>query len=299
MIHFKPSKILIPVDFSETSLLAVKHGVFLARYTKAELYLLHVVNLHYDAQDIFFPFVQINQSEIENKAMKKMQTFAEELKAEYAISPNCIVRTGSPSFEIVNVAEELGISLIVMGTHGYSPIQEFMIGSVALKVLTKAPCPTMAMNSAADHLGYSKIVLPIDTSAHSRQKVNYAVEFAKTFNATLHALGLLSSGDENEKPSLELVLKQIGEIAGAAGVKYHSEIVSQVKNRAVATVDYAVETKSDLIIITTDQDTEFSGIFLGPFSQQVIYASKVPVIAVKPMDLSANDGSILGGTSGI
>ena len=47
MIHFDPSKILIPVDFSETSLLAIKHGAFTAQLTQGSVYLLHVINIQY------------------------------------------------------------------------------------------------------------------------------------------------------------------------------------------------------------------------------------------------------------
>ncbi len=299
MIHFTPEKILIPVDFSETSLLAIKHGVFIARYAKAELHLLHVVNLHYEAQDLFLPYVQIDQSQIENKAMSKLEALSEELLKEFGISSNCIIRTGSPSFEIVNVAEELGISLVVMGTHGYAPLQEFIIGSVALKVLTKSPCPTMAMNSEADHKGYSKIVLPIDTSAHTRQKVNYAIEFAKKFNATLCVLGLLGTDDTHEKPGMEVILKQVKALADEAAVKCHVQVLENVKNRATATVEFTTHHAADLIIIMSDQDAELTGLFLGPYAQQIIHASKVPVIAIKPVDLSVNDVSILGGTSGM
>jgi len=299
MRHFTPEKILIPVDFSDTSLLAIKHGVFIARFTKAELFLLHVVNLHYEAQDLFLPYVQIDQSEIENKAMTKLESLADELQKEYGISSNCIIRTGSPSFEIVHVAEELNISLIVMGTHGYAPLQEFIIGSVALKVLTKSPCPTMAMNSEADHKGYSKIVLPIDTSAHTRQKVNYAIEFAKHFNASLCILGLLGSDETNEKPGMELILSQVKVLAAESSVSCTVNLLEQLKNRATATVEYIKHHAADLIIIMSDQDAELTGLFLGPYAQQIIHASTVPVLAIKPIDLSVNDVSILGGTSGL
>lgn len=299
MIHFTPKKILIPVDFSETSLLAIKHGVFIARFTKAELYLLHVVNLHYEAQDMFVPYVQIDQSQIENKAMTKLEALSEELLKEFGISSQCIIRTGSPSFEIVQVAEEFGISLVVMGTHGYAPLQEFIIGSVALKVLTKSPCPTLAMNSEADHKGYSKIVLPIDTSAHTRQKVNYAIEFAKQFHASLSVVGLLGADEIHEKPSVELILNQIKTLALQAGVNCSVNLLEQVKNRATASVEFTQQQGADLVIIMSDQDAELTGLFLGPYAQQIIHASKVPVLAIKPIDLSANDGTILGGTSGM
>lgn len=299
MYQFKPTKILIPVDFSDTSLLAIRHGVFMARFTKSELYLLHVVNLQYEAQDLFLPYVQIDRSEIENKAMQKLEGLAEELSQEYAVSPTCLVRTGAPAFEIVSVATELDISLIVMGTHGYGPLQELIIGSVALKVLTKSPCPTMAMNVEADHKGYSKILLPIDTSAHTRQKVNYAIELARTFNASIEILGLLGGGEETERSAIELVMKQIAEIASEVSVNTHKTLLQNVKNRADASVDHAKQCGADLLVIMSDQDAELTGLFLGPYAQQIIHNSKIPVLALKPKDLSANDTSILGGTSGI
>lgn len=298
MIHFDSSKILIPVDFSETSLLAIKHGVFTGQLNKSEVHLLHVIDIHYVAQNLFLPLVEINQDAVETKAQMKLEAFAEEVLHEYGVSCNCIVRTGTPSFEILQVAEEMGISLIVMGTHGYSPLQEALIGSVTLKVLSKSPCPIMAMNSLADHKGYHTIVLPIDTSAHTRQKVNYAMEFAKQFSASVHAIGLLGSDELEEKNSVELILSQIGKIADKHKVIYHSKVLMDVKNRATSSVNYINEVGADLIIIMTDQDAEISGLFLGPYSQQIIHTSKVPVIAIRPQDLSANDGSILSGTSG-
>lgn len=299
MYRFQPQRILIPVDFSETSQLAIKHGLFLARYTKAELYLLHVVNLHYEPQDLFLPYVQIDRSEIENKAMSKLEAFSEELLHEYGVSANCLIRSGSPSFEILSVASEYDISLIVMGTHGYGPIDELIIGSVALKVLTKSSCPTMVMNVEASHIGYKKILLPIDTSAHTRQKVNYALDFAREMHSGVEVLGLLGSDETHEKPAIGLILNQIAELAKERGVPCNSTLLEGVKNRADASVEHSLVCGADLVVIMSDQDAELTGLFLGPYAQQIIHSSPIPVIALKPKDLSAGDASILGGTSGL
>jgi nucleotide-binding universal stress UspA family protein len=65
-------------------------------------------------------------------------------------------------------------------------------------------------------------------------------------------------------------------------------------------VKYSQQINADVIVIMTDQDAELSGFFLGPFSQQVIHLSKVPVIAVKPEDHPQDiNFTILSGTSGI
>lgn len=301
MIHFNSSKILIPVDFSETSQLAIKHGAFVAQLTKGDVYLLHVINAQYIAQNMFVPLVQFDaHNKIEEKAEEKLAQLGEEVKNEYNVKIEYIVKSGNPSTEIVSVAKEIGASLIVMGTHGYSPLEELVIGSTAIKVLTKSPCPTMAMSSEADHKGYSKILMPIDTSAHTRQKVNYTLEMARRFSASVQAIALLGTGEESEKPAIELILHQIEKLAMEKNVVFHADVISNVKNRATATVNYSQKIGSDLIVIMTDQDAELSGFFLGPYAQQVIHLSKVPVISIKPAETSGQtDMSILSGTAGM
>jgi len=261
---------------------------------------LHVINAHYVSQDIFLPVVNIqDQDKIQSIATEKLNQLKADIKAEFNIDASSIIKVGPPSNEISKVAKELNISLIVMGTHGYSPLEELVIGSTALKVITKSPCPTMAMSNAAKHKGYKKILIPIDTSGNSRQKVNYTLELAKKFNSTVQAIALLTGSEESEKPAMELILHQIEKLAAEKGVKYESEVICDVKNRATTTVNQIEKAGADLVIIMTDQDAELSGFFLGPYSQQVIHLSKVPVLAIKPEDLYVNDASILSGTGGI
>lgn len=290
MIHFNCTKILIPVDFSDTSMLAINHGAHLAQKTKAGLYLLHVVNVQFVSQNMFLPSVSLDQSLIEKKAFERMNELASEISKEHDVIVQIIVKMGSPSAEISKVAKEIGASIVVMGTHGYSPVEELVIGSTALKVITKSPCPTMAMRNEAKFKGYNTIVLPIDNTVNSRQKVHFSLEFAKRFDATLYALGLLSSDEEDEKPAMELILHQVHALAKEKGVKFDSEILSNVSNRANSTVKFVEKVNGDLLVIMTDQDAELSGFFLGPYSQQVIHLSKVPVIAIKPQDLFVEEG---------
>jgi nucleotide-binding universal stress UspA family protein len=300
MIHFNITKILIPVDFSDTSLLAIKHGAYMAQITKSSLHLLHVINAHYVSQDIFLPVVNIqDQSKIEKVASDKLEQIIREVKEEFGVTAQFIIKVGPPSNEISKVAKEIKASLIVMGTHGYSPIEELVIGSTALKVITKSPCPTMAVSGRIGLTGYKKILIPIDTSGNSRQKVNYTLELASKFGSSVHAIALLTGNEDSEKPAMELILHQIEKLAREKGVNYQSEVITGVKNRATATVKEIERSGADLAIIMTDQDAELSGFFLGPYSQQVIHLSKVPVIAVKPEDLFVNDSTILSGTAGI
>jgi nucleotide-binding universal stress UspA family protein len=300
MIHFKSTKVLIPVDFSETSMLAIQHGAFTAQLTKSSVCLLHVINAQYVSQNMFIPVVSIEgQGQFEQKVIDKLAEISENIKLEYGIQVEIIIRTGSPNSEIVNVAKEIAASLIVMGTHGYAPLEELVIGSVALKVLTKAPCPTMVMSSVASHKGFNKIALPIDTSPHSRQKVNYAIEFAKQFSARVYAFAILRNDEEAEKPAMEVILSQIQKIAKEHDVICNTEILMHVKNRAEETIVYGEKIGADLNVIMTDQESEFSGYFLGPYAQQIIHLSKIPTIAIKALKLGIDgNATILAGTAG-
>lgn len=300
MIHFKSSKILIPIDFSETSLLAIQHGAFVAQYTKGDLCLLHVINSAYTRQNIFLPVLQLSDTlEFEKKVEAKLNELANDIRSEFGVNVECIIKTGIPASEVIETIKEIDASLVVMGTHGYSPLEELVIGSNALRVITKASCQVMTMSKGADHKGYNRIVIPIDDSAHSRQKVVYALEMAKQFSAHVYAVALLGPEDEHHKPQMELILHQIEKMAKEKGVMYTSEVLAGLKNRATATVKYSEKVNADLLVIMSDQDAELSGFFLGPYTQQVIHLSKIPVITVKPEEHPENiNFTILSGTSG-
>lgn len=299
MIHFKTGKILIPVDFSDTSLLAIKHGAFLAKYTKGDLYLLHVINKQYEHYAVVEQPMHIDSPEkYEKGATNKLNELANQVKSEYGVTVNTIVKIGNATKEIIATEKEIGADMVVMGTHGYSPVEEFVIGSNTLKVITKGSVPVMTMSENAKKFGYTNILLPIDTSGHSRQKVHYAIELAKTFSAHLHVLGLIGQSDANEDEGMEIVMTQIKKLASDKNVIATSEILKDVKNRAQATIKQAEKTKSDVIVIMTDQEAEISGFFLGPYAQQVIHHSSVPVIALTPEHNTDGDVSVLAGTSG-
>ncbi|HRD39950.1 MAG TPA: universal stress protein, partial [Bacteroidia bacterium] len=235
MIHFKSGKILIPVDFSETSLLAIKHGAFLAKYTKGDLYLLHVINKQFEHYAVVEQPMHIDGPEkFEQAATNKLNFLANQIKDEYSVTINTIVKMGNPTKEIIATEKEIGADMVVMGTHGYSPIEEFVIGSNTLKVITKGSVPVMTMSQKAKKFGYTNILLPIDTSGHSRQKVSYAIELAKTFSAHLHVAGILGDDDVNEAAGMGVVMNQIKELAKKQNVIATSEILKGVKNRAKA-----------------------------------------------------------------
>jgi nucleotide-binding universal stress UspA family protein len=300
MIHLNTNKIIITTDFSETSYLAIKHGAFLAQYTKGEIFLVHIITKHWEKFNVFTPSITIDNIEKASDAVQdKLDELAADIKKEFGVNVTTVVNSGNPTTEIVKFAKEIKAGLIVMGTHGYSSWEDLTIGSNALKVITKSPCPVLTMSEYAGKLGYKKIIIPIDTSEHTRQKVVLTLELAKQFNSQIHAIGLIASDETNKKHAMEVMLQQVENAAKDKGIPYTIELIENVKNRAVATVNYCEKVGGDLIAIMTDQDAEISGFFLGPYALQVIHHSKVPVLSIKPEEYpEAGWGDILSGTSG-
>lgn len=298
MIHLNTNKIIITTDFSETSYLAIKHGAFLAQYTKGEVYLVHIITKHWEKFNVFTPSITLDNVEKASDAVqKKLEELASDIKKEYGVNVTTVVNSGNPTTEIVKIAKEINAGLIVMGTHGYSSWEDLTIGSNALKVLTKSPCPVLTMSQQADKFGYKKIVLPIDTSEHTRHKVIYTLELAKQFNAHVYVLGVLSGDEESKTPAMNLIIHQVANLAKEKGVACDIELITNVKNRAVETVKYCEKVNGDLISIMTDQDAEISGFFLGPYALQVIHHSKVPVLSIKPEEHPENvSWTMLSGT---
>ena len=299
MIHLNTKKIIITTDFSETSYLAIKHGAFLAQFTKGEIYLVHIITKHWEKFNVFTPSITLDNIEKASDVVQdKLNELASDIKKEFGVNVTTVVNSGNPTTEIVKFAKEINAGLIVMGTHGYNSWEDLTIGSNALKVITKSPCPVLTMSEYADKVGYHKIILPIDTSEHTRQKVVLSLELAKQFTSQLYVVGLLASDEANKKTALEVMLRQVETAAKDKGVPCKIELIENVKNRAVATVSYCEKIGGDLIAIMTDQDAELSGFFLGPYALQVIHHAKIPVLSVKPEEYpdGAGWGDILAGT---
>jgi nucleotide-binding universal stress UspA family protein len=295
MIYLHANKILTPIDFSKTSVKAIKHAAEIARLFKGELILLNVQK-ESDLVDIILPAIKLKDySVITNFISEKLEKQAEKIRHGYNIKVSTLVSTGNVTSEIVSVANEKGVGLIVMGTHGRDSENEFLfLGSNSYRTLTKSNIPVMTVRTNTKKTGYSNILLPIDLSEHSRQKVNIAIQLASKFDAHLHVLGLLGKNETKDEYSLKVFLSQIKKIAKGKKLIYTSEIVP-AEHRAKQTLAYAQKTKSDLIIVMSDQSAELSRIFLGTYAHQLINDAKMPVLCIPPETHPENAPDSIGG----
>ena len=137
--------ILVPSDFSDCSEAAVRYGRALGSAFRATLHLLHVVQDPYTqpwaAEAFPAPIGDLLEQWQKQAATRLTAAIPEPERA------NVVVATliGSPFFEIVRYATEQSVDLIVIGTHGRGPIGHMLLGSVAEKVVRRAPCPVLTV----------------------------------------------------------------------------------------------------------------------------------------------------------
>lgn len=279
---FQINKILIPYDFSETADLALEHAVFMAKLHKAEILLLHVIESYSFTSAISHAFGKSQaefESKIENTANEKLQELTVKLHHDSGMGVKHLTEVGKIYKTIVNIAERESVDIIIMGTHGVSGFQEFLIGSNTYKVVMAAPCPVISVQTHATKIGFKNIILPIDNSQTSRQKVKHAVEIAKHYNSVVHVIGISSISEIEMQRRFDLKVHQVRDYLDEHEIANTIKIIKG-DNAASITMESATQVNADLIMILTDQ--EGGGIFMGNAAQQLINHSKIPVMSIRP-----------------
>ncbi len=136
--------ILVPVDFSESSLVALQHALALARKFDARLCLLHVV-------EPFHPDMLIDTTESRREARmaahQRLRRLADATKRVWPRTGREL-RPGNPVAIIAAMARRTNADLIVMGTHGRTGLKGALAGSVAERVVRSAPCSVLTVRTA-------------------------------------------------------------------------------------------------------------------------------------------------------
>lgn len=148
----KLKKILFPTDFSDMSRQSLKFVKAFAEKFDAEVHVLHVVDEAYQYWMAVGPNslpVGPPPEEMLAGAKAELQKLADEELKTLTGGVVTEVSLGRPFLEIVRYAKEKSIDLIVLGTHGRSGLVQALLGSVAEKVVRKAPCPVLTVRDGA------------------------------------------------------------------------------------------------------------------------------------------------------
>ena len=262
--------ILVPTDFSEVCANAANQAAEAAALLGQKVTLLHIINSDTKAflkSENFDPLL-VNT---------KLDEIATDLKAKYGVEVDTLTREGSIFTEIAEVAKDLKVSMIFLGTHGKVGLQH-LTGSYALKVITSSPAPTIVVQKRAFNHGYKNIVLPITSEAGPLEKTQWAVHVAKQFNSTIH---IYLPSEAND--AVLAASKQIEGYFEKNGVAFTERVSEKSSGFAKQVLDYSSAINADMIMIMTNPDKGFSSFFLGSYDEDIIFnAAQIPVMCINP-----------------
>lgn len=150
MIQLK--RILFPTDFSKRAAEAALYACDFVETFGAELHLLHVIEPHLGSTPQLGMGLAIPKrvEETEQEANQALDEVLEKAWGKERSVVKAVVK-GEAFVEIIRYAKTHDIDLIVMATHGRTGLEHVLIGSVAERVVRKAPCPVLTVRPAGQH----------------------------------------------------------------------------------------------------------------------------------------------------
>ncbi len=285
--------ILVPIDFSEKSLTALEESFNLSKLTNLDITLLHVIR---DSSSSIFSMFDEEKSrklkkEYEDQYRNELVKIAREASKKSGVKVSAMISRGKEYDKILKASQLLESKFIVVGLNA-EPFSNTKnaIGSVTSKLIRRAKCPVITVNNKHGFDGCRSILLPLDLSVETRQKVANAVELAKLFQSTIKIVSVIPSGAiPIDVEKLNIQMKTAENFIRTQKVEVKSAIIEKgkdAKSPAPLILKYA-ETQGDidLIMIMTQQESGLFDLFVGSSAQYFIRNSKVPVMSIIPKQL--------------
>ena len=271
-------EIIVAIDFSSCSLHALDYAILMANKIEANIQMVWVDTS--EQKDVLFE-IQDHETRLEHKQ------YFENLVEKYKDKLNkgklsFKLRKGKVFHEIAVLAKQDEAFLIVAGTHGVSGYEELWIGSNAYRIVTHAPCPVITLRQSLEiEDEINTMVLPVDSTPETLQKLPFAVSFAKIYDAQIHLLSVYPTFLESLKHKVDSNSIKASKYLEENKINFvHDQVKSDDLTKA--TIEYAVQQEANLIAIMTEQGVSKKSVFLGQNAQQLVSNSPVPLLSIRP-----------------
>jgi nucleotide-binding universal stress UspA family protein len=276
-------KILVPVDFSKSSMNAADVAADIARKSGAQLILLHVV------EEIVGSSVNIEgevsrpganwedklfTAKLIEKAKKSMAKLTEDPKLEgVRVKPE--LRMGTPYHGMNAIITEHKVDLVVMGTAGHSDLEEMIIGSNTEKVVRTAHCPVLTVHAKAATKDFKEIVYA--TAMNKDEEIFSRIIRAtqKIYDSTIHMVRINTPGNFQRDV---IVKKYMADFAKKLQLKNFTINVFNDITEEEGIVYFSDMINADMIAMATHGRTGFAHVLAGSIAEDVVSHAKRPVL---------------------
>jgi len=280
--------ILLPYDGSDGASEVLHHAAELAHWADATIHLLYVADTNRDSVTV------VDGDTVDALAQEGEETVEEGAKTleTLGVAHETDVVQGNPAPTVVDYADEFGLDLIVMPTHGREGVSRYLIGSVSEKVVRLADVPVLTVRMQPDEslaFPYGSVLVPTDGSEAATHAAEHVVAFAAALDATVHALSVIddsafggldsSPADTDSEVAAENAVESVVAMAESAGVP---ETVEHVEHGSPVEVLLDTVEAEDLqaVGMGTTGRRGTDRILLGSVAEKTVRSAPVPVMTV-------------------
>ena len=263
------NKIVVGIDFSECSLNALAHAVNLAEKSDLEIVMVWVNKFSEEC------ILNHNNELLLSGAKLHFSELVEKYKPILGDRISFVIKEGRVYESINELCQELKPLLVVIGTHGISGFSEKWLGSNAYRMALMLDTPVIIIRNVIDvEKSLTKILLPIDSTVETRQKLPLTATLAQCFGATVHILGVHTSTLDDIAAKVKSYVNQVAAYLEDRSIKYE---VDEIYARHLVNdiVEYATKIDANLLSIMDEQD---QNIFESSYTLQLVTKSKCPVL---------------------
>jgi nucleotide-binding universal stress UspA family protein len=271
--------ILVPTDFSIPADYAIRYAVNLASLFDASIILYHTF---IPFESGFYPLAQSDKENLETEKKLTDRTAKIRdviLKSSKDIPISIYVDRGPITIKLAEFCKKNKIDLIVMGTQGASSIKEILIGSFTAKVMTKAPCPVLAIPNEYKFKMPKQITYATNYGKKDKKVIQYILELNNLFKAKLTILHIddkkhISTAEEElekYKKTIELQYKEIP-------FSYHHILGKDISK---ALLDQIMVDKTDILVLNpVKRKGIWQHVFHKSVTKKTVCHSLIPLLTI-------------------
>lgn len=276
--------ILIPTDFSEQSIQAIKYAQIISKNITSSIYFIYVIEGNESNQR--------SNSEQQEEFIKKnirlkFETILNTLnKHSDAGDFNLFIEKGKVYDRILETAAAINAKLIIMGCNSAGDYKNRFLGSNALRIMRSCPVPVLSSNQHSQLSRFRNIIIPIDLSKETKDKLHKAIAIAKLDSSIiLNIVTVVFDADEFLINRLGQQLVKVKGTIEKSKIKYTAEIIKSAlgyESLGEIISDYSRKIEGDVIMLMTQQEISHTPYFVSSLAQEIINISEVPVMTIAP-----------------
>lgn len=279
------STIVVPIDYTETSLKALAVAVRLCQQQQADMHLVYIIEPVVSAAvDTTGPGplqdAAVGQSPVEEAAM--IQTLAMQMVQQHQVRCSSTYRTGMFVEEVVAIAREAGADLIVVGIRLGNDRAALKQVMNVWQLVERGPCSVLTIpNGGREWPSFERVLFPVRPVPGALAKYEFARQLLTKQKAELLILALYKPNEIISRHELEEDVQVLTMKLTQDGVKSSTQFCP-TDLIAETVLEKAAEFEADLLIITANLITASANFFTGPFARQILYNASLPVLAIRP-----------------